>query len=48
MSVGGAFALAALGAVVEAATQLRDDGTYGYWDRVGVGARVARPAFRDG
>ena len=47
VSVGGAFALAALGAVVEAATQLRYEGTYGYWDRAGAGARTARPAFRE-
>jgi hypothetical protein len=38
ISVGGAFAWAALSAVVDAATELRDRGTYGYWDRV-AGAR---------
>jgi 2-methylisocitrate lyase-like PEP mutase family enzyme len=30
VSVGGAFAFAALGALAEAATELRDRGTYGY------------------
>ncbi len=30
ISVGGSFAFAALGALVSAATELRDRGTYGY------------------
>jgi 2-methylisocitrate lyase-like PEP mutase family enzyme len=47
VSVGSAFAWVALGGVVEAATQLRDNGVYDYWDRMTAGARVARPAFRD-
>ena len=46
ISVGGAFAFAALGAVVEAARELLDDGTYGYWDRATVGRASARRAFR--
>jgi 2-methylisocitrate lyase-like PEP mutase family enzyme len=45
ISVGGAFAFAALGAVVDAARELLDDGTYGYWDRASVGAAAARAAF---
>ncbi|MEJ7585741.1 MAG: isocitrate lyase/phosphoenolpyruvate mutase family protein [Acidimicrobiales bacterium] len=45
ISVGGAFAFAALGAVVEAARELRDDGTYGYLDLSGPGGRAARAAF---
>ena len=45
VSVGGAFAFAALGAVVEAATELREQGTYGYWARAGVGLEAARAAF---
>jgi 2-methylisocitrate lyase-like PEP mutase family enzyme len=45
VSVGGFFTFAALGAVVEAATELRDQGTFGYWDRAALGARTARPAF---
>jgi 2-methylisocitrate lyase-like PEP mutase family enzyme len=45
VSVGGAFAFAGLGAVVEAATELRDAGTYGYLERAAVGGRAARQAF---
>lgn len=46
ISVDGAFAFAALGAVVEAARELLDDGSYGFWDRAGRGAAAARAAFR--
>ncbi len=45
ISVGGAFAYAALGAVVEAANELREQGTYGYWKRTSEGATAARSAF---
>jgi 2-methylisocitrate lyase-like PEP mutase family enzyme len=45
ISVGGAFAFNALGALVEAATELRDQGTYGYTERSAAGAREARRAF---
>jgi 2-methylisocitrate lyase-like PEP mutase family enzyme len=45
ISVGGTFAFAALGAVVEAAEELREHGTYGFWDRARVGGRAARAAF---
>jgi 2-methylisocitrate lyase-like PEP mutase family enzyme len=45
VSVGGAFAFGALGAVVEAATELRQAGTYGFWQRTGVGSNAARSAF---
>jgi 2-methylisocitrate lyase-like PEP mutase family enzyme len=45
VSVGGAFAFAALDAVVEAARELRDQGTYGYAERSAAGARAAREAF---
>ncbi len=47
VSVGGAFAFAALGAVVEAATELREQGTYGFGARASVGAKAARAAFGD-
>jgi 2-methylisocitrate lyase-like PEP mutase family enzyme len=47
ISVGGAFAYAALGAVVEAAEELRGPGTYGFWDRCRVGAGAAQSAFAD-
>ena len=45
VSVGGAFAYAALGAAVEAARELLDEGTYGYFERAGVGLQAARSAF---
>jgi 2-methylisocitrate lyase-like PEP mutase family enzyme len=45
ISVGGAFAFAALGAVVEAARELVDDGTYGYGEHAKVGIAAARSAF---
>ncbi len=45
VSVGGAFAYAALGALVEAATELRDQGTYGFWQRSQVGRSAVRSAF---
>jgi 2-methylisocitrate lyase-like PEP mutase family enzyme len=45
VSVGGAFAFAALGAAAEAAAELRDSGTYGFWERAGAGARAARESF---
>jgi 2-methylisocitrate lyase-like PEP mutase family enzyme len=45
VSVGGAFAFAALGAVVEAARELREGGTYGFWERAAVGGKAAREAF---
>ena len=45
VSVGGAFAFAALGAVVEAATELRQSGTYGFWRHASAGRDAAGPAF---
>jgi 2-methylisocitrate lyase-like PEP mutase family enzyme len=45
ISVGGAFAFAALGAVVEAARELREQGTYGYLKLAGQGQAAARAAF---
>jgi 2-methylisocitrate lyase-like PEP mutase family enzyme len=45
ISVGGAFAFAALGVVVEAAQELRDHGTYGYAAHAAVGSKAARSAF---
>ncbi len=43
ISVGGAIAVAAYGAAVQAVTELRDEGTYGYWDL----AAAARPVIAD-
>ena len=45
VSVGGAFAFAALGAATEAARELLDEGTYGYLKLTGTGLQSARPAF---
>jgi 2-methylisocitrate lyase-like PEP mutase family enzyme len=47
ISVGGAFAMAALSAVVDAANELRQQGTFGYWDRISPNAAAIRAAFTD-
>jgi len=45
VSVGGAFAFAALAAAAEAARELREDGTAGYFERAAAGIAAARAAF---
>jgi 2-methylisocitrate lyase-like PEP mutase family enzyme len=45
ISVGGGLAFAALDAVVEAARELREEGTYGFLERAREGRGVARAAF---
>ena len=45
VSVGGAFAFAALGAASEAARELIEKGTYGYLEQSGIGLKSARAAF---
>jgi 2-methylisocitrate lyase-like PEP mutase family enzyme len=45
ISVGGAFAFAAIDALVEAARELREQGTYGFTSRAAPGARAAAEAF---
>jgi hypothetical protein len=45
ISVGGAIAVAAYGAAIEAVTELRDQGTCGYWDLAGVARPVITAAF---
>jgi 2-methylisocitrate lyase-like PEP mutase family enzyme len=45
ISVGGAFAVAAYGTLVTAATELREQGTYGYWELTRTGGRAIRAAF---
>jgi 2-methylisocitrate lyase-like PEP mutase family enzyme len=45
VSVGGAFAYAALGALVTAATELRDHGTYGFRTATAIGREAAGHAF---
>lgn len=45
ISVGSALANVALGAVTQAASELRDEGTYGYWALAAVGSKAAKSAF---
>jgi 2-methylisocitrate lyase-like PEP mutase family enzyme len=45
VSIGGAFAFAAIQAVVAAADELREQGTYGFATQAAAGARAARKAF---
>lgn len=45
VSVGGAFAFVAMAALVEAATELRDSGTYGFMERARSGSRAVWGAF---
>jgi 2-methylisocitrate lyase-like PEP mutase family enzyme len=45
ISVGGAFAFVATGALMAAARELREQGTYGFWNTAGPGANAARSAF---
>lgn len=45
ISVGGAFAFAALSALVNAATELRDEGTYGFHTATAAGRQAIRAAF---
>ena len=45
ISVGGAFAYAALGAAAAAGRELLEDGTYGYWETAANGAKAAREAL---
>jgi 2-methylisocitrate lyase-like PEP mutase family enzyme len=45
ISVGGSFAYAAVGALVAAATELRDQGTYGYLAASAFGREAAGRAF---
>src|SRR4051794_12669698 len=45
ISIGGAFAFAALGALVEAGRELLEQGTYGFWAGAGLGRRTIEDAF---
>ncbi len=45
ISIGGSFAFAALGALVAAATELRDHGTYGFQTASTLGRSAVRRAF---
>jgi 2-methylisocitrate lyase-like PEP mutase family enzyme len=48
ISVGGAFAFAAIDALTEAARELREDGTYGFLPRARAGVELARRVFAGG
>jgi len=48
ITVGGAFAFAAFGALIEAAEELRGPGSSNYTRLSGIGQRAAKEAFRDG
>jgi len=45
VSVGGAFAFAAFGALTSAANELLHDGTYGFLELAGTGFKEVRAAF---
>jgi 2-methylisocitrate lyase-like PEP mutase family enzyme len=45
VSVGGAFAYVAMGALVGAARELLEEGTYGFWEAAGPGIKAAKSAF---
>ena len=45
VSVGGSFYYAGVGAVADAARELLEQGTYGFWATAGPGSGVARAAF---
>ena len=48
ISVGGAFAFAAIGALAEAASELEGPGPYGFFDLATKGRELARTAFGPG
>lgn len=48
ISVGGSFARAALGGLIAAARELRDEGRFTYAERAPSGAELARLLYRDG
>jgi len=45
VSVGGTFYYAGVGAVADAARELLEQGTYGFWTTAGPGSGIARAAF---
>ena len=45
ISVGGGFAFAAYGALIEAARELLEKGTYGYWERTKIGREAVQKNF---
>jgi 2-methylisocitrate lyase-like PEP mutase family enzyme len=47
ISVGGAFAFAALAGLVDAATEFMATGTLAFWNRAAVGSSAAKAAFAE-
>jgi 2-methylisocitrate lyase-like PEP mutase family enzyme len=45
VSVGGGFAFAGIGAVVEAGLELLNEGTYNFWEGARTGWQSAHSAF---
>jgi hypothetical protein len=45
ISVGGALAFTAIGGWVAAARELREQGTYAYFEQMAEGAKAVRAAF---
>jgi 2-methylisocitrate lyase-like PEP mutase family enzyme len=45
ISVGGAFAFAALGALADAGRELLEQGTYGFWEKAKIGRAAVDEAF---
>ena len=45
ISVGGAFAYAAVAGLVDAAREFREQGTYGYFKQTGAGRKAVQDAF---
>jgi 2-methylisocitrate lyase-like PEP mutase family enzyme len=45
ISVGGAFAYAAIAGLVDAGREFLDCGTLGFWQRSAIGGAAARTAF---
>jgi 2-methylisocitrate lyase-like PEP mutase family enzyme len=48
VSVGSGFSLVAAGAVVAAARELLEHGTYGFWETAGAGRQATHDAFASG
>jgi 2-methylisocitrate lyase-like PEP mutase family enzyme len=46
VSVGGAFAFVALAGLLDAALELKEHGTHGYWAQAAAAREKAREAFR--
>jgi len=45
ISIGGAFAFASVAALVDAANEFRDQGTYSFLERAAAGSAAVRAAF---